>query len=113
MKNISGKEMKNLVADTTKLTLVDFSASWCNPCQMLHPVLEALSSEMADKISFYKIDVDQSPDEAGAMGVRGVPTMIVFHGGREVDRQVGFRDKPELRRILQGLSDKHLSQGNA
>lgn len=111
MKNITGKEMKSLVADTAKLIVVDFSASWCGPCQMLHPVLEALSTEMADTVTFYKIDVDQSQDEASAMGVRGVPTMVVFHGGREVDRQVGFRDKAELRRILQGLSDRHLSQG--
>lgn len=111
MKQIKGSEMKALVADTAKLTLVDFSASWCGPCQMVHPVLEALSSEMADRVSFFKIDVDESPSEAGAMGVRGVPTMIIFHGGREIDRQVGFRDKNELRKTLEGLAGTYLGTG--
>lgn len=103
--------MKALVADTAKLSLVDFSASWCGPCQMVHPVLEALSDEMADKVSIYKIDVDESPAEAGAMGVRGVPTMIIFHGGKEIDRQVGFRDKADLRKTLEGLAGRFLTQG--
>jgi thioredoxin 1 len=111
MKQIKGSEMKSLVAGTDRITLVDFSASWCGPCQMVHPVLEALSSEMADKVNFYKIDVDESPAEAGAMGIRGVPTMVVFHGGQEIDRGVGFRDKAELKRILEGLADRHLSRG--
>ncbi len=111
MRQIKGAEMKALVADTAKITLVDFSASWCGPCQMVHPVLEALSSEMADKVSFFKIDVDESPSEAGAMGVRGVPTMIVFHGGKEIDRQVGFRDKADLRKTLDALADRFLAPG--
>lgn len=113
MRQIKGAEMKALVADTARITLVDFSASWCGPCQMVHPVLEALSSEMADKVSFFKIDVDESPSEAGAMGVRGVPTMIVFHGGKEIDRQVGFRDKADLRKTLDALADRFLAPGKA
>ncbi len=113
MKQIKGSEMKALVADTTRISLVDFSATWCGPCQMVHPVLEALSTEMADSVNFFKIDVDESPNEAGAMGVRGVPTMIIFHGGREIDRQVGFRDKADLRKTLEGLAGKFLSRGNA
>lgn len=111
MRQIRGAEMKALVADTAKLSLVDFSASWCGPCQMVHPVLEALSDEMADKVSIYKIDVDESPAEAGAMGVRGVPTMIIFHGGKEIDRQVGFRDKADLRKTLEGLAGRFLTTG--
>jgi len=111
MRQIKGAEMKALVADTGKLTLVDFSASWCGPCQMVHPVLEALSAEMADKVSFFKIDVDESPSEAGAMGVRGVPTMIIFHGGKEIDRQVGVRDKGDLRKTLEGLANRFLTPG--
>jgi thioredoxin 1 len=113
MKSIKGRDMKSLVEDTTKITLVDFSASWCGPCQMVHPVLEALSAEMAEQVSFYKIDVDESQEEAQAMGVRGVPTMIVFHGGREIDRQVGFREKADLKRILENLADRHLNPGKA
>ncbi len=111
MKQIKGSEMKSLVAGTDRLTLVDFSASWCGPCRMIHPVLEALSSEMAGKVDFYKIDVDENREEAGAMGVQGVPTMVIFHGGTEIDRQVGFRDKEELKGILEDLADRHLPRG--
>ncbi|PIE53360.1 thioredoxin [Candidatus Fermentibacteria bacterium] len=109
MKQINGSEISAETGATDKITVVDFSAQWCGPCRMLHPVLESLSEEMADNVNIVKVDIDQSPMEANKFGVQGVPTMIVFHGGREIDRMVGFRDKGTLKRDLEALAKGHLS----
>ncbi len=104
VKEIQGSSIGTEAAKTDKLTVVDFSAEWCGPCKMLHPVLDSLSGELADKVNFVKVDIDKSPTEANQYGIRGVPTMIVFHGGKEIDRMVGFRDKATLKRDLEGLA---------
>lgn len=102
--NIPGSSIETVAGGTEKLTVVDFSATWCGPCKMLHPVLESLSGELSDRVDFYMVDIDQSPVEANRFGVRGVPTVIVFHGGREIERMVGFRDKASLKRDLEALA---------
>ncbi len=108
MKQIKGSMIPEVTGSKDKLTVVDFSAEWCGPCKMLHPVLESLSGELSDKIDFVKVDIDQSPAEANQYGVRGVPTMIIFHGGKEIDRMVGFRDKASLKRELDALAKGQL-----
>lgn len=105
LKKIDGKELPVVTAVVDRFVLVDFSASWCGPCRMLHPVLEQMATEMTGW-DFYEIDIDQSQSEAAKYGVRGVPTMIVFKAGKEVDRLVGFRDKPSLSNQLQAISDQ-------
>lgn len=103
LRKISGKELPAVTAVTDRFSLVDFSATWCGPCKMLHPVLEQVSGEMPDW-DFYEIDIDQNQSEAAQYGIRGVPTLIVFKGGKEIDRLVGFRDKPSLLTQLQAIA---------
>ncbi len=110
VKKISGSEIAGVTGGTEKLSLVDFSAGWCGPCKMLHPVLEKVSDELADKVDFFEVDVDQSQTEAAQFGVRGVPTLIVFLGGSEIDRMVGFRDKAALTEQLTGLAETNLGK---
>lgn len=76
---------------------------------MMQPVLESLSVKLKDKVDFYEVDVDQSPAEANQYGVRGVPTLVLFHGGREIDRVVGFRDAASLESHLDSLVASHLT----
>lgn len=104
MKQISGSMIGQETKATDKLTVVDFSAEWCGPCKMLHPVLQSLASELGHQINFVTVDIDQNPTEANQFGIRGVPTMIVFHAGKEIDRMVGFRDKSSLKRDLEALA---------
>ena len=108
VKNIKGSEIEGVTGRKDRLSLVDFSAEWCGPCKMLHPVLETVSEELADKVDFYMVDVDQSQNEAASLGIRGVPTMIVFHDGSEIDRMVGFRDKASLSGQLTELADSRI-----
>jgi thioredoxin 1 len=78
-----------------RVTLVDFSATWCGPCRRLEPILGELAGEMP-AVDFLKLDVDRSQEIAMRYGVQAVPTMIVLHAGRVVDRFVGLRSKSEL-----------------
>ena len=104
MKQISGNKIAEETTAKDKLTVVDFSAEWCGPCKMLHPVLHSLTNELSDKVTFLTVDIDKDPAAANQFGVRGVPTMVIFHGGKEIDRMVGFRDKASLKRDLEALA---------
>jgi thioredoxin 1 len=76
--------------------LVDFWATWCNPCRMVAPVLEQVAAEHAESLKIAKLDVDQNSRVPSQYGVQGIPTLILFKGGRPVERLVGFVPKPSL-----------------
>lgn len=90
------KEKFNEIIASSTPTLVDFYATWCGPCQAMHPILEELKTKIGDKARILKIDVDQNPELAAAYGVQSIPTMIVFSGGAERTRLVGARRLPDL-----------------
>ncbi len=69
--------------------MIDFSADWCGPCRILGPVLDQFARDRAGEVIVGKLDIDRHRDAAVRLGVRGIPTLIVFSGGREVARQVG------------------------
>lgn len=108
VKHIKGSEISSVTSPENKISLVDFSATWCGPCKMLDPVLKKVAEDIGDKVDFYHIDVDESPEASSQFGIRGVPTMIVFHQGQEIDRMVGFRDRNALQRQLENLADSKL-----
>ncbi len=99
---ISQNDFQNVLQ--SKVALIDFSATWCGPCQMLAPVLEKVSENMAGQVDFYAVDVDESPDLAGQFGIQGVPTLIMIKDGRPVDMQVGFVPQDQLESFIK----KHL-----
>lgn len=76
--------------------LLDFSAVWCAPCKALNPILAQLASEFRGSLRVGKIDIDDSPAVAARYGVRGAPTLLMFRGGREVGRRLGFTNKQNL-----------------
>lgn len=81
-------------------TVVDFWASWCGPCRMVSPIFEELSKEYAGKIKFAKVNVDENPRTPAAYGVRGIPTIMMFRGGKVVDQIVGAVPKSQLENML-------------
>ncbi len=85
------------------LTMVDFHASWCGPCRTLTPIIEKVSEEKNVKI--LKVDADEFKDIATSLRVRGIPTVIFFKDGQEVDRIVGLKQATAYNEII----EKHLN----
>jgi len=78
------------------VALVDFYADWCAPCKMQGPIVHALADEYAGRAAVGKLNVDRNQGVAQRYGVRGIPTLIVFRDGREVERLVGVQDQARL-----------------
>jgi thioredoxin 1 len=91
--HFSDKDFEEKVIGSKLPVLVDFFAEWCGPCKMAAPVIEELAGEYKGKMVIGKIDVDQNQETAGKFGVMSIPTVIVFKGGKEVDRKSGFAGK--------------------
>jgi thioredoxin 1 len=88
------------VLESEQPTIVDFWASWCGPCRMIAPVFEELSSQYSGKVKFAKVNVDENPKIPANYGVRGIPTLIMFKGGKVVDQVVGAVPKNQLENIV-------------
>ena len=93
------------VLASDKPVLVDFWAPWCGPCRMLSPVVEKVASQLGDRVGFVKLNTDENPSIAGEYQVSGIPCLILFKGGKAVDRIVGFVPENTIKQML----DKHLA----
>lgn len=82
------------------LVLVDFYATWCQPCQMQHPVLAELKAQLGNRLHILKINIDQHTDTAERFQVRSVPTLMLFRQGQQLWRQSGYLSLPDLRATL-------------
>ena len=89
-----------VIAESDIPILVDFYADWCGPCKMMAPSVETLARETAGRALVAKLDTDQAQRSAGRFQIRGIPTSIVFIGGREVKRQTGAVPLATLREML-------------
>lgn len=84
------------VLKSTIPVMVDFTAAWCGPCKMLDPVVKQLSEEWEGKVKVVKLDVDDNSNLAMQYGVMGVPTLILFVGGKPVQRVSGYQPKDRI-----------------
>ncbi len=94
VKKISQNEFEQVKND--EIAVIDFSAEWCGPCKMLAPVLEEVSDELGESVSFYSVDVDQNMDLAQQYKIVSIPALIVLKKGEKADMQVGFLPKEEV-----------------
>ena len=90
----------NQIIQSDQPVLVDFFATWCGPCQMLAPILTEVKTNLGERISIIKIDVDKNQAVAAQYQVRGVPTMILFQNGKQLWRQSGVLSKEDLIKVI-------------
>ena len=81
------------------VTLVDFWAEWCGPCQMMLPILDSFSSAMEGKMKVWKVNVDEAPEVAGQFRVMSIPTLIVFKDGVPVETMVWVQQQAKLEEV--------------
>ena len=81
--------------------LVDFWATWCGPCRSISPIVEELAKEFTGRVKITKLNVDENPGTPGQYGVRGIPTLILFKGGKILDQIVGAVPKARLKAMIE------------
>ena len=94
---------KSEVLDSTVPVVVDFWAPWCGPCRMLAPTIEKLATQFQGKAKIGKMDTDQNPETPGSLRISSIPTVILYHHGKEVERFVGVNPEAKYRDAITNL----------
>ena len=81
--------------------LVDFWAEWCSPCRKIEPILNELATELAGRVEFVKLNIDENPETAMAYRVMSIPTLTIFKGGQPVQSLAGAKPKSDLLRFIE------------
>lgn len=103
--DVSDSNFETNVLQSDRPVLVDFWAAWCAPCRMLAPTVEAVAEKYAGNARVVKLNVDENPSVSQRYGIKGIPTLILFKGGKEEERVVGATSKEAIARMI----DKHVS----
>jgi thioredoxin 1 len=102
---VSDSSFEKDVLQCDRPVLVDFWAAWCAPCRMLEPTVEAVAEKYATNARVVKVNVDNNPSISQRYGIKGIPTLILFKGGKEEERVVGATSKESISRMI----DKHVA----
>jgi thioredoxin 1 len=97
---VTDADFARTVLQSAQPVLVDFWAPWCAPCRALAPALEQLAAEYAGRVTIAKLNTDDNQRTMAQAGVQGLPTLVLYRGGKEVDRLVGLRPKPHIKQAL-------------
>lgn len=101
-KPLYDNDFEKLVLKSEKPVLVDFWAEWCGPCRMLGPIIDEYSKE-ASSIEVYKMNVDENPQTPSEIGIRGIPTLMLYKDGKVIGTKVGLVQKKQLAEWVDSL----------
>ena len=99
---VTDASFKADVLESVEPVVVDFWAEWCGPCKMIGPSLEEIGKEMQGKVKIVKMNVDENQDVPGKLGIRGIPTLMLFKDGQLAATKVGALSKAQLTAFLDG-----------
>lgn len=102
---ISDADFDETIVESGKVAVVDFWATWCEPCRQLEGILEDIASSFAGKVTFYKVDVNESSKTASKYAVRSIPMLLFFKDGELVDRAVGALSREVLLKKIGTLAE--------
>ena len=102
---VSDSTFEKEVLQSAKPVLVDFWAEWCAPCRMLGPTIDAIAEQFSETAGVVKVNVDDNTATAQRYGIKGIPTLILFSAGKEVERVVGATSKESISRMI----EKHVN----
>ena len=100
LNEVTDKSFENDVLKSARPVLVDFWATWCAPCRMLEPTVAAVAEKYAATALVVKLNVDENPAVSQRYGIKGIPTLILFKGGKEEERLVGAASKEAISRMI-------------
>src|SRR5258706_15955502 len=100
VREVSDGSFKSEVLESDKPVLVDFWGPRCAPCRALAPTVEAIAEQYSDDLVVTKVNVSENPGTAAEYGVRGIPTLILFSGGKEVERTTGTTSRDSISRMI-------------
>jgi thioredoxin 1 len=103
LQQVTEQDFEHEVLVSELPVMVEFGATWCGPCKVVEPELQALAQEYAGRAKVVKVDIDQSPFLARQLGIQSVPTFLVFHQGRPVNGKAGALKKAQLAELIEPL----------
>ncbi|HMA45375.1 MAG TPA: thioredoxin [Gemmatimonadales bacterium] len=98
--HVTDESFQQVLQGTDIPVLVDFYADWCGPCKMMAPIMDELAHDRLGELLVLKMDTDRNPATPSGFGIRGIPTMILFHHGRETARQTGAVPRTQIDALL-------------
>ena len=101
VKEVTDSSFETEVLKSGQPVLVDFWAEWCAPCRMMTPVIDSLAEKYQGNAKVVKLNVDDNPSVTQRFGIKGIPTLIVFKGGKEAERLVGATNEQSVARMIE------------
>ena len=101
--NLTDENFKEEVMESSIPVLIDFWAEWCGPCRVLIPVIEELSKVYAGKVKILKMNIDENPNTPSSLGVRSIPTMMLFNNGKQIATKIGVLPQSTIEQWINSL----------